>query len=152
MAAGPRLAARPSHSQTPALNARTVSSHSRTFGIKLGLENIRQLCDALNNPERTLQSLHIAGTTGKGSVDRDIHAAMVAASAWRSAGIPPGIPRNEERFVVRPRGDRRRGRGGGSRRGPRLRRAAAGRGDDGRAADVFEATTAWRSSCSGARV
>ena len=38
------------------------------FGIKLGLENILQLCAALDHPERTFVPLHIAGTNGKGSV------------------------------------------------------------------------------------
>ena len=41
------------------------------FGIKLGLDNIRLLLDALAHPERALSSIHIAGTNGKGSVHGD---------------------------------------------------------------------------------
>ena len=38
------------------------------FGIKLGLDNIRLLLEALNRPDRAFASTHIAGTNGKGSV------------------------------------------------------------------------------------
>jgi dihydrofolate synthase / folylpolyglutamate synthase len=44
------------------------------FGMKLGLENIRALLEMLGHPERRFDSIHIAGTNGKGSV-----AAMLAA-------------------------------------------------------------------------
>jgi dihydrofolate synthase/folylpolyglutamate synthase len=44
------------------------------FGMKLGLENIRALLEQLGHPERKFDSIHIAGTNGKGSV-----AAMLAA-------------------------------------------------------------------------
>ena len=44
------------------------------FGMKLGLENIRALLEELGHPERKFDSIHIAGTNGKGSV-----AAMLAA-------------------------------------------------------------------------
>jgi dihydrofolate synthase / folylpolyglutamate synthase len=44
------------------------------FGMKLGLDNIHALLDALDNPHRKFKSIHIAGTNGKGST-----AAMLAA-------------------------------------------------------------------------
>jgi dihydrofolate synthase/folylpolyglutamate synthase len=50
------------------------------FGVKLGLENIRILCEALDRPERAFASLHVAGTNGKGSV------AAMADEALRRAG------------------------------------------------------------------
>ena len=56
------------------------------FGIKLGLENISRLCEALGHPERAFRSLHVAGTNGKGSVTAMTHAALRAAGI-RSAGI-----------------------------------------------------------------
>ena len=34
---------------------------------KPGLERIRELCDALGNPEKELKFIHVAGTNGKGS-------------------------------------------------------------------------------------
>ncbi|NCP04652.1 MAG: bifunctional folylpolyglutamate synthase/dihydrofolate synthase, partial [Deltaproteobacteria bacterium] len=36
------------------------------FGIKLGLENTRQLLDRVGNPQQFLKVVHIAGTNGKG--------------------------------------------------------------------------------------
>jgi dihydrofolate synthase / folylpolyglutamate synthase len=54
---------------------------ARRFGMKLGLERMRQLLDALGAPDRRLGTVvHIGGTNGKGST-----VAMVAALA-RSAG------------------------------------------------------------------
>ncbi len=44
------------------------------FGMKLGLDNIRALLEDLGHPERKFDSIHIAGTNGKGSV-----AAMLSA-------------------------------------------------------------------------
>lgn len=38
------------------------------FGVKLGLQNIRNLLDSLGNPQDTFPSILIAGTNGKGSV------------------------------------------------------------------------------------
>ncbi len=71
-----------------------------TFGIKLGLENIRHLCDALNHPERTFTSLHIAGTNGKGSVTAMVHAALVAAGITAGRYTSPHLTQLRERFVV----------------------------------------------------
>jgi dihydrofolate synthase/folylpolyglutamate synthase len=39
---------------------------TQMFGIKLGLENIRRLLQAINNPK--VPCIHVAGTNGKGSV------------------------------------------------------------------------------------
>ena len=55
-----------------------------TFGIKLGLENITLLCEALGHPERSFVSLHVAGTNGKGSVTAMTHAALAASEAQLS--------------------------------------------------------------------
>ena len=71
-----------------------------TFGIKLGLENIRRLCEALDHPERTFLSLHIAGTNGKGSVTAMVHAALVAAGIRAARYTSPHLVHLHERFVV----------------------------------------------------
>ena len=71
-----------------------------TFGIKLGLENIRRLCDALDHPERTFLPLHIAGTNGKGSVTAMVHAALVAAGIRAARYTSPHLVHLNERFVV----------------------------------------------------
>ena len=71
-----------------------------TFGIKLGLENIRHLCDALDHPERTFVSLHIAGTNGKGSVTAMVHAALMAAGFRAARYTSPHLVHLQERFVI----------------------------------------------------
>jgi dihydrofolate synthase/folylpolyglutamate synthase len=54
-------------------------------GIKLGLENMRRLLVALDEPQKSLNFIHVAGTNGKGSV-----CAMLDSLA-RSAGIRSGL-------------------------------------------------------------
>src|SRR5713101_1123169 len=49
------------------------------FGVKLGLDNINTLLDALGHPERAFRSVHVAGTNGKGSVTAMIDASIRAA-------------------------------------------------------------------------
>ena len=55
------------------------------FGIKLGLNNIRQLLARLDNPQRKLRIIHIAGTNGKGST------AAALANIFQAAGIRAGL-------------------------------------------------------------
>lgn len=54
-------------------------------GMKFGLRGIRMLLNAIGNPERRIESIHIAGSNGKGST-----AAFIAA-AMRSAGYRTGL-------------------------------------------------------------
>lgn len=55
------------------------------FGIKLGLDNIRQLLSRIGDPQKSLRVIHIAGTNGKGST------AAALASMFHAAGIPAGL-------------------------------------------------------------
>ena len=55
------------------------------FGIKLGLNNIRELLARLDNPQRKLRIIHIAGTNGKGST------AAALANIFQAAGIQAGL-------------------------------------------------------------
>jgi dihydrofolate synthase / folylpolyglutamate synthase len=71
-----------------------------TFGIKLGLDNISQLCAALGHPERSFASIHVAGTNGKGSVTAMAHASLVAAGLRAGRYISPHLVDLSERFVV----------------------------------------------------
>ena len=71
-----------------------------TFGIKLGLENIQRLCEALGHPERRFASLHVAGTNGKGSVTSMTHAALVAAGIRAARYTSPHLADITERFVI----------------------------------------------------
>jgi dihydrofolate synthase / folylpolyglutamate synthase len=54
-------------------------------GIKLGLDGIRALTEALGNPQMSLKFIHVAGTNGKGSV-----CAMID-SICRTAGLRTGL-------------------------------------------------------------
>ena len=55
------------------------------FGIKAGLENIREILEFLGNPERRFPAVHIAGTNGKGST------ASMIASILTAAGYRTGL-------------------------------------------------------------
>jgi len=55
------------------------------FGIKLGIENIGNFLRDVGNPQNTFQSVHIAGTNGKGST------AAFIDSIMRHAGYRVGI-------------------------------------------------------------
>ena len=71
-----------------------------TFGIKLGLDNITTLCEALGHPERSFTSLHVAGTNGKGSVTAMAHAALRAAGVHTGRYTSPHLSDLNERFVI----------------------------------------------------
>jgi dihydrofolate synthase / folylpolyglutamate synthase len=55
------------------------------FGMKLGLDNITELLAHLGDPQDRLQTIHVAGTNGKGSVS-----AMLAA-AYQADGKKVGL-------------------------------------------------------------
>jgi dihydrofolate synthase / folylpolyglutamate synthase len=73
-----------------------------SFGIKLGLENIQRLCEALDYPHRSFATLHIAGTNGKGSVTAMAHAALIASGIRAARYISPHLSDLAERFVIGP--------------------------------------------------
>jgi dihydrofolate synthase / folylpolyglutamate synthase len=75
-------------------------SSLETFGIKLGLENISRLCEALGYPERSFTTLHVAGTNGKGSVTAMAHAALGAAGLRTARYTSPHLADITERFVI----------------------------------------------------
>ncbi|MDH4326921.1 MAG: bifunctional folylpolyglutamate synthase/dihydrofolate synthase [Nitrospira sp.] len=54
-------------------------------GIKLGLEGMTALLDAIGHPERRLRILHIGGTNGKGST------AAMAAAMLQASGMRVGL-------------------------------------------------------------
>ncbi|MEI6579488.1 MAG: folylpolyglutamate synthase/dihydrofolate synthase family protein [Eubacteriales bacterium] len=55
------------------------------FGINPGLERIAALCDALGNPQDSLQFIHVAGTNGKGSTS------TMLAEILKAAGYKTGL-------------------------------------------------------------
>jgi dihydrofolate synthase/folylpolyglutamate synthase len=58
---------------------------TQQFGIKLGLENIRGLLEALGDPQERLSFVHVAGTNGKGSV------CAILDSILRASGRRTGL-------------------------------------------------------------
>src|ERR1700748_3021410 len=70
------------------------------FGIKLGLDNISAMLDALGHPERAFRSIHIAGTNGKGSVTAMADAALRAAGHRSARYTSPHLVDLSERFVI----------------------------------------------------
>ena len=55
------------------------------FGMKLGLQNITEFLDGLGNPQRKYETIHLAGTNGKGSC------AAMLASVLRECGYRTGL-------------------------------------------------------------
>jgi dihydrofolate synthase/folylpolyglutamate synthase len=70
------------------------------FGIKLGLDNIRTILSALGHPEKAWQSIHIAGTNGKGSVAAMVECGLRAAGLKTGRYTSPHLDRIEERVAI----------------------------------------------------
>lgn len=56
----------------------------QAYGIVPGLDNIKELCNRLGNPQKDLKFIHITGTNGKGSVSAYI------ATVLKTAGYKVG--------------------------------------------------------------
>lgn len=69
-------------------------------GMKLGLANCQQLQRILNYPDRTFQSIHVAGTNGKGSVTTKIAGALQAAGYRVGLYTSPHIASFRERIRI----------------------------------------------------
>ncbi|CAB4242653.1 Dihydrofolate synthase [Methylacidimicrobium sp. AP8] len=69
----------------------------RRWGMKLGLENMELLAQAVGSPQDGLHFLHIAGTNGKGST------ASFLAAALRAAGYRVGLYTSPHLCTVRER-------------------------------------------------
>jgi dihydrofolate synthase/folylpolyglutamate synthase len=70
------------------------------FGIKLGLDSITSILDALGNPHRSYSSVHIAGTNGKGSVTAMVEACLRAAGHRTGRYTSPHLVDITERIAV----------------------------------------------------
>jgi dihydrofolate synthase / folylpolyglutamate synthase len=68
--------------------------------IKLGLERIRTLLDALGNPQRAYKVVHVAGTNGKGSVCAMIDAGLQAAGIRTGLFTSPHLMEPTERIQI----------------------------------------------------
>jgi len=72
----------------------------RRFGIKLGLETIETILAALGNPHNNYQSIHIAGTNGKGSVATMLSTILMAAGYRVGRYTSPHLENFNERICI----------------------------------------------------
>jgi dihydrofolate synthase/folylpolyglutamate synthase len=68
--------------------------------IKLGLDRIRAVLEALGNPQRAYRIVHVAGTNGKGSVCAMIDAGLRAANVHSGMFTSPHLIEPTERIQV----------------------------------------------------
>lgn len=73
------------------------------YGIVPGLDNIRALCERLENPQKDLKFVHIAGTNGKGSTLAYISTILKCAGYKVGRYISPTISDYRERIQVNGR-------------------------------------------------
>lgn len=75
-------------------------SNLRPLGIRLGLERIQALCEALGHPERAFRSVHVTGTNGKGSTCTMI-AKILSCSGYRTGlFVSPFVVNVRERIQI----------------------------------------------------
>jgi dihydrofolate synthase/folylpolyglutamate synthase len=67
---------------------------------KLGLERIRRILDALDNPQRAYRVIHVAGTNGKGSTCAMIDAGLRAAGVRTGLFTSPHLIEPTERIQI----------------------------------------------------
>lgn len=72
----------------------------QALGIKLGLQKVRDLLLALGDPQDTFESVHVAGTNGKGSVTRMLGDALQRAGHRTGTFTSPHLVRFTERIRV----------------------------------------------------
>jgi len=72
----------------------------QSFGIKLGLHNIRFLLKKLGDPHRRFRVIHVAGTNGKGSTASMIAAILTAAGRKTALYTSPHLVDFTERMRV----------------------------------------------------
>jgi dihydrofolate synthase/folylpolyglutamate synthase len=70
------------------------------FGIKLGLDNITKLIEALGRPDRAYPTIHVAGTNGKGSVTAMVERGLRAAGHTTGRYTSPHLVDIEERIAI----------------------------------------------------
>ncbi|HTD13719.1 MAG TPA: folylpolyglutamate synthase/dihydrofolate synthase family protein [Chthoniobacterales bacterium] len=73
---------------------------TQASGVKLGLENVRLLLEALGNPHQQLTCIHVAGTNGKGSVSAMLDSVGRAAGLRTGLYTSPHLVRFNERIQV----------------------------------------------------
>lgn len=70
------------------------------FGVKLGLDNMRELLGHLGDPHEKFRSVHVAGTNGKGSVCTFLSSALKEAGYKVGMYTSPHVVRYSERMQI----------------------------------------------------
>ncbi|MBP9143993.1 MAG: bifunctional folylpolyglutamate synthase/dihydrofolate synthase [Thermoanaerobaculia bacterium] len=81
-------------------SAREILLGLEQWGIRLGLEHLRELAAALGHPERATPAVIVAGTNGKGSVSALLASIAEAAGLRTGLYTSPHLERVEERIRV----------------------------------------------------
>jgi len=72
----------------------------RRFGIILGLDTIKSILNALGNPQNDFNSIHVAGTNGKGSVASALSAILHECGYRVGLYTSPHLVRFNERICI----------------------------------------------------
>ena len=70
------------------------------FGIRLGMERIKQLLFVLGHPENQIKTIHVAGTNGKGSVTTMISSILLEAGCRVGKFTSPHLVKYNERIRI----------------------------------------------------
>ena len=68
------------------------------FSIRLGLDNIKEICKHLGNPQDSYKVIHITGTNGKGSVSTTVERILIEAGYKVGKYTSPHILEFNERI------------------------------------------------------
>jgi dihydrofolate synthase / folylpolyglutamate synthase len=71
-----------------------------SFGIVLGLDNVRWILGLIGNPQDSFRAVHVAGTNGKGSVASMISTTLTLADHKTGAYTSPHLVSFTERITV----------------------------------------------------
>ncbi|WP_374042585.1 folylpolyglutamate synthase/dihydrofolate synthase family protein, partial [uncultured Murdochiella sp.] len=70
------------------------------FGVKLGLDTVRDLLHRLDDPQNELTYLHVAGTNGKGSTSAFLSTILMEAGYRVGLYTSPALERFNERIQI----------------------------------------------------
>jgi dihydrofolate synthase/folylpolyglutamate synthase len=71
-----------------------------TFGIKLGLKNVKEFLNYIGNPQKELRAFHIAGSNGKGSTTAFISSILMEMNFKAGMYTSPHFVRFNERVKI----------------------------------------------------
>ncbi|TDU81884.1 dihydrofolate synthase/folylpolyglutamate synthase [Prosthecobacter fusiformis] len=71
---------------------------TQLYGIKLGLDNVHKLLEAMSLPQEGMKFIHVAGTNGKGSTCAFMHAILKESGIQAGLFTSPHLVRFNERI------------------------------------------------------